>query len=399
MMASYPFGLREDPFAAGFELTPEETRQLVQHRVSAFGGDGAALFPPETCAEIHRRAHGVASAALKLAEHALLRAAREGAASVSPAHVHPDAAEAPARAAGPAVPAPEPEPPSAPSSPALVIESLSAPPPAAATSPTRIDVAALRSSLQAAIVARSQPVPDPTPSRPATVPATPPLSPPRLEVITSPPVRPEPAAASPSSLAAAPDLSDRTWSTHARSTPSSGESTPWTASVGVFLVFVAGTVLLVVLLHPAGPAMRSFARTSIAAKVGVPPPPQLRTQNSPIVARLDPPAVTVAPAPDPKPAVSAPAESSRVDVPGFGLEVASFIVRERAQAERKRLTAAGRNARIVTGWDNGAAAYRVVVGPFPTAADAERAADQMLERGLVNQARVVTVKPPAPRPQ
>jgi cell division protein FtsN len=110
---------------------------------------------------------------------------------------------------------------------------------------------------------------------------------------------------------------------------------------------------------------------------------------------------TAAPVPATTPplAASARAESIQVEAPGFGLEVASFIVKERAQSERKRLTAAGRKTRIETGWENGAAVYRVVVGPFPTTGDAERAADQMLTLGLVDQARVVAVKPLATRPR
>jgi cell division protein FtsN len=76
----------------------------------------------------------------------------------------------------------------------------------------------------------------------------------------------------------------------------------------------------------------------------------------------------------------------------FGIEVAAFIFPDRAEAERARLAAAvGERARVVTEWENGAPTYRVVLGPYVSRAAAERAADTVLQAGLVQQARVVNV--------
>jgi hypothetical protein len=86
-MSDHPFGLTRDPFSRGATLSADETRQLIQQRVSACGGDGESLFTPEACAEIHRHADGDLEAINALAREALRRAAEGGAASVLPVHV------------------------------------------------------------------------------------------------------------------------------------------------------------------------------------------------------------------------------------------------------------------------------------------------------------------------
>src|SRR5882762_6706289 len=86
-MTDLPFGLSADPFALPATLTAEQTARLIDNRVRACGGDAAALFPPDTCAEIHRHAHGVTGAVCDLAGKAMRLAAAAGAPSVSPEHV------------------------------------------------------------------------------------------------------------------------------------------------------------------------------------------------------------------------------------------------------------------------------------------------------------------------
>lgn len=345
-MSSHPFGLREDPFAAGFELSLEETQQLVQNRVSACGGDGAALFPPETCAEIHRRARGVASAALKLAEHAMLRAAGEGAPSVSPAHVRPEAAGSPTGAEG-----------------------SSAQPPAG-------------------------------PSRSAMTPAAPAPHPPTPHEITA--TSPSPAEA------AAHEPAQSAHHARSVSTPSLGRrragrpgSASRTTIMAVFMLFPVGAVVLILRLHPAGPAIRSLARTSAPPAATVPGGRPHHDDDSVITVYRAPLPETTTSAPSRKTpasrtatAIPAPAraESSQTESPRLGLEVARFIVPERAQVERKRLAATGYKVRVLTGWEGGAAVFRVVLGSFETLSEAERIADKLLRSGLVGQARVVTLK-------
>jgi cell division protein FtsN len=43
-----------------------------------------------------------------------------------------------------------------------------------------------------------------------------------------------------------------------------------------------------------------------------------------------------------------------------------------ARARAKAITVEGQQARVVVGQTNGTAVYRVVLGPYPTKADAER---------------------------
>lgn len=356
-MSTHPFGLSEDPFATGYELTLEETRQLIQNRVSACGRNGGELFPPATCAEIHRRARGTASAALKLAQHAMLRAAREGAPAVSPAHVNPESAE-PIGAKGPSTPAPAGT--SAPALPAAPTKGPAAQPLAGASRPA------------AKVAAAAQP-------------------PPSVEIW----------ATGPPAVAVAPR-----------------ERVSWTTSVAVFLLFVAAVVVLILFLHPSGPANRLFARTSApqAALVSELPPhladdSVLAVLRAPAEISSIPAPVRVATAtarthavsvgkatPSVRPsAAPARAESGRAESPGFGLEVARFLVRDRARTERRRLLATGHDVRVMTGWEGGAQVFRIVLGSFPSTGEAERIADQLLASGRISQARVVAVKQPTSR--
>jgi hypothetical protein len=63
-------------------------------------------------------------------------------------------------------------------------------------------------------------------------------------------------------------------------------------------------------------------------------------------------------------------------------------------AERDRIAAAvGLDAWVVRGSDYGADSYRVVLGVYRTAGRAEAAAVNLLDRGLVGEARVVPLPP------
>src|SRR5262245_41161438 len=86
-MSNHPLGLSEDPFADRAALTVEEASRLIQDRVSASGGDGPGMFPPETCAEIHRRTRGLPDAVRELAGRAMRIAADAGQEAVSVEHV------------------------------------------------------------------------------------------------------------------------------------------------------------------------------------------------------------------------------------------------------------------------------------------------------------------------
>jgi len=68
-------------------LSPEETAGYLQHRVTAMGGDGPALFPAETCEEIHGYTNGFPRDINTLAGGALEHAEQLGDPEVTPDHV------------------------------------------------------------------------------------------------------------------------------------------------------------------------------------------------------------------------------------------------------------------------------------------------------------------------
>lgn len=84
-------------------------------------------------------------------------------------------------------------------------------------------------------------------------------------------------------------------------------------------------------------------------------------------------------------------DSSRSDAPAarYGLEVATFLFEDQAQAERERLTAAGHPALLMTETENGSMSYRVVLGSFVSQAAAERTANELLAAGIIQQSRIV----------
>ncbi len=74
----------------------------------------------------------------------------------------------------------------------------------------------------------------------------------------------------------------------------------------------------------------------------------------------------------------------------MGIEVASYIRRDRANQESRRLARiTGMPTVILTSQEDGATMYRVVLGSFEDVAEAELAADRLVSRDQVNQARVV----------
>jgi len=68
-------------------LSLEETKGYIHHRVTVAGGDAARLFPPETCAEIHRLTHGIPREINLVAGQSLITAFVGDSSSVRPQHV------------------------------------------------------------------------------------------------------------------------------------------------------------------------------------------------------------------------------------------------------------------------------------------------------------------------
>jgi len=80
------------------------------------------------------------------------------------------------------------------------------------------------------------------------------------------------------------------------------------------------------------------------------------------------------------------------------LEVATYIDAERAAAERDRLAAeSGLHGWVVTRFEGGVEAYKIVLGVFRSSDHAEAAASKLLRHRLVSEARVVPLPPKSSR--
>jgi hypothetical protein len=84
----------------------------------------------------------------------------------------------------------------------------------------------------------------------------------------------------------------------------------------------------------------------------------------------------------------APAQSTT----HFGIGVVSYLDEERAKQESTRLATETVLPAVVMPYrDAGTTMYRVVIGRWTNVAEAERNANTLMERGVINEARVVTV--------
>ncbi len=85
-------------------------------------------------------------------------------------------------------------------------------------------------------------------------------------------------------------------------------------------------------------------------------------------------------------------ESSNGGGTHFGVGVASYLDMARATTESDRLAKETTLTSVVMPYrDAGTTMYRVVIGRWPTVADAEQTANSLMERGVINEARVVTI--------
>lgn len=121
--------------------------------------------------------------------------------------------------------------------------------------------------------------------------------------------------------------------------------------------------------------------SSDTARVETPPKPKPDTSNGQTVtgqAAANPPRAPIPrPAPpripvdsnkaNPNPGPAAPARAT-----GWIVSFATFVSESPAQKRAAAITVEGLKARVVTGLTNGTTIYRVILGPYPTKADAER---------------------------
>ncbi len=91
---------------------------------------------------------------------------------------------------------------------------------------------------------------------------------------------------------------------------------------------------------------------------------------------------------------AAPATPRVVEKGPFGLDVGTFLAEDRASSELARLTTTtGLKGKVVTRNEDGGDAYHVVLGSFPSRAAADKRAESLLGRSLVNQAQSVSLAP------
>jgi len=102
------------------------------------------------------------------------------------------------------------------------------------------------------------------------------------------------------------------------------------------------------------------------------------------------------PASTEKPATTEKAAATETNQPDsgtyFGIGVASYLDMDRAREEKdKFVQSTTLPGEVVPYMDEGSTMYRVVLGKWATAGDAERASNALMERGLITEAHVVTV--------
>jgi MSHA biogenesis protein MshM len=419
-------------------LTVEETEGYVRHRVDAAGGDGAALFPRETCQELHNYTNGFPRDLNTLARRALECAAQDGAEAVRVEDVRVAAGDArPHGIAGP-------------------------PRPSGGTQPFELR-RAVRTPHPAPQVARAFA----RPAAPAPVPASPPRP---TEVAPTPPLPEIPRPPSflrtqqiarageamvPANVAVRPGssmLERGLRSGDITAAESGGEETHRTQGtpgllgsegvrelgasvllVGLLVVALMATGRWDPVVPPVTPPSGEPSRPSEATEVvsdptragvavvsgepvadpGLEPPtdaalgpptdpslgpptdpsPEPPAEPSRLAPSAAPPAVVPPPANPTPPNTTMPDLSlggARGIQRGIGFEVASSVYADTAAAALRRITRGSKlPCRIVT--KSSGVPYRVVVGPFATRREAEKAISELFRHALVERARVVQI--------
>lgn len=94
-------------------------------------------------------------------------------------------------------------------------------------------------------------------------------------------------------------------------------------------------------------------------------------------------------------AVVAPADTAKPVPVWRGLEVATYLSADRAHEEQQRLSSlTGLSGQVLTGTEDGADVFRVVLGQYRSRSRAEKAAAWLLNDGYVTQARTIRIEPP-----
>ena len=475
-------------------LSPDETLGYIHHHINVAGGNGAIVFPSDTCREVYRLTHGIPREINTLASSALIAAYADSSPAVTLAHVTAVAQEGDFRSvlSGPSArptepnpsapmraPAPPPQAPMAPpmaSAPLLpqspaprpqaepqwplppqpVTARAPLPEPSlpAAPAPDDAYVARERGEISKGLLAamrRAEVTHAPAPASPMyPMPSQAPISQ-RPRFATPPPSAPIPLPVTratmpqmhpaPQAPSAHPDLTGlppRLRERLERELSREEEGAPSPMRNLLIAVSVLSTLtIMLILMQRFGaidvPFLRGVAgsHASSAGRSGGPdgalltPDTQdptaalidslkrevetarhdssLRTASTPnsvetparrvvtppddFKASPDTPVPAASPAADPAVTSNATESTSH-----FGVGVAAFLDQDRARGEKDRLASETTLPGIVLPFrDAGTTMYRVVLGRWGTSSDAEKAANALMERGLINEARVVQI--------
>ncbi|MEQ1832936.1 MAG: SPOR domain-containing protein, partial [Candidatus Eisenbacteria bacterium] len=135
--------------------------------------------------------------------------------------------------------------------------------------------------------------------------------------------------------------------------------------------------------------VESAKRTNSLRTASTPNSVETARRSAPVVDDFKP--NTETPVPGSGTEAAAPATSTE-SATHFGVGVAAFLDADRARSERDRLSKETTLPGIVVPFrDAGTTMYRVVLGRWATSDDAEKAANALMERGMINEARVVTI--------
>jgi cell division septation protein DedD len=431
-MAPHPFGLNRDPFDSA-ELELDEATLLMQARVSAAGGDEKLILPEATCAEIYQLARGKRGGVFLLAGRAMRVAAGAGATTVTEAHVHEAAAEAAqtvalqndaAESARTIISAIDdvPDMPKAmgggmmlPSEPSADLEpgqrdwvarfmSPSAAPRGLASLGEPNETPRPVKRVVAATPAPSAPVATPKPlaeSKPAAAPkptAVP--KPPSLKIVPTTPAveaatgeptdtESDPAGVPPRRLSA--ETTARIKNSRGRRR---GAHPAVIGGIAVIATVAIGAAVFQLATRVMNQTKTAKTWTAPAETISATSAPASTTPGlnlgAPATTPVEAPAVATPP-PTPKKRAK-PVETPPEEAASFSIELATYIDGDRANEERGRIAASGYSVRVINASEDSSGYYRLVAGPYPSRAAAEQAADAMLASGLVQQARVISVR-------
>lgn len=189
------------------------------------------------------------------------------------------------------------------------------------------------------------------------------------------------------------------------SATSGGGALRWVVWIAIVAVVGIGAVLLWRFkpwengaVRPAVTSPAHAVTDSIAPEPSVTPTPEAVTEPPVSAPSGTIPSASLAPA---KPAATSPIPVKPVGTRRYGLSIGTFLSEERATTERARVAAATTfGARIVPVRQDQdtVPSYAVIIGSFESRDAAERAASDLIQRGIVDEARVVSAGRAPARP-